>query len=81
MLNSEMLTVTTCAGDMQRQNQRGNQKDYFEKEAQIFYQKLIEGYQLSAKTFPQRIKRIDGTQSLDHVSNSIQQAANEILGL
>lgn len=56
---------------MKRQKSRGNKKDYFEKENIEFYQKLIDGYDLSAKTFKDRIQIIDGSQSMDIVTKDI----------
>ena len=47
-----------------RQAKRGQQKDYFEKEKSSFYQELINGYNHCAKSFPERIKTIDGTKDL-----------------
>ena len=65
---------------MQRQKARGNEKDYFEKENHDFYQKLIDGYDLSAKIFTDRIKIIDGSQDMDNVSKNIINAVNSLMG-
>lgn len=64
---------------MQRQQARGNEKDYFEKENQDFYQKLIDGYDLSAKTFTNRVKVIDGSQDMDSVSQSIIKTVQSLM--
>ncbi|MBD66075.1 MAG: dTMP kinase [Halobacteriovoraceae bacterium] len=55
----------------QRQQARGNTKDYFEKENHSFYQHLIEGYDHCASVFPTRIKKIDATQSVEQVNQAI----------
>lgn len=44
-----------------RQASRGGDKDYFEKEAQNFYQALITGFDKCASRWPERIKTIDAT--------------------
>lgn len=56
---------------MERQNARGNEKDYFEKEKSDFYQKLIDGYEFCYKSFPSRIKLVNGETTTDEVYKSI----------
>lgn len=56
---------------MERQNARGDEKDYFEKENTDFYQTLISGYETSVKLFPKRMKVIDATKTIDEIHNSI----------
>jgi dTMP kinase len=58
---------------MQRQQKRGNNKDYFESQPESFYQKLIDGYDYCAKTFNKRVKTIDASLSVDEVSALIQK--------
>lgn len=55
----------------ERQNIRGNEKDYFEKENKDFYQKLIDGYNQASLIFPERICVIDGNQNEEKVHNEI----------
>jgi len=64
---------------MQRQDARGNTKDYFEKESKIFYTKLIEGYDLCAKRFPQRVQSIDASKSLEDVSHELISLVKNVL--
>lgn len=59
-----------------RQAQRGNNKDYFEKEKEEFYLKLIEGFDICAQKF-KRIKTIDATKSPDEVSHKIYSFLKE----
>lgn len=65
---------------MQRQKLRGQEKDYFEKEGKEFYQKLIDGYDLAAETFKERIKIIDGQQDMDSVTEQIITITHHLLG-
>lgn len=59
---------------LSRQDQRGNSKDYFEKEKRPFYQKLIDGYDESAQLFPKRFCVIDGSRKMDEVTADILKA-------
>ncbi|MCT4640670.1 MAG: dTMP kinase [Bacteriovoracaceae bacterium] len=63
---------------MQRQSIRGNEKDYFEKEKESFYQKLIDGYNYCADNFD-RVKIIDGKQNQKEVFENIKSHMDEIL--
>lgn len=56
----------------QRQDKRGQLKDYFEKENHAFYQKLIKGYEKANDLFKDRIVKIDATQSSEKVSHQIE---------
>lgn len=64
-----------------RQANRGNEKDYFEKETQSFYDNLINGYDKAAELFPTRISIIDGSCSQDEVHNSILREVQAKLGI
>lgn len=61
----------------QRQNERGNAKDYFEQEKEDFYQKLIEGFELCCQKFPQRLRRINAEQSPQQIHEKIKELLNE----
>lgn len=63
-----------------RQDKRGQEKDYFEKETENFYKKLIEGYEKAASLFPQRIQKIDATKSASIVTKEIETILNKKLG-
>jgi dTMP kinase len=65
----------------ERQRLRGNEKDYFEKENQQFYQKLIDGYDACANHFPERIKTIDARQNQESVFQEIKKVCQQKLGL
>lgn len=62
-----------------RQDKRGQLKDYFEKENQDFYRKLIEGYEKASTLFPERIRKIDATCSPTEVSTHIKKLLQEKL--
>lgn len=63
---------------LERQAIRGNEKDYFEKEQTDFYQKLIDGFNLSATVFPNRIITIDGSADLGTISAKILNSLKSI---
>lgn len=56
---------------MKRQLERGNQKDYFESKGKQFYIDLIDGYEKAAKIFPERIKIINGNDTVDNIQKNI----------
>lgn len=62
-----------------RQAARGNEKDYFEKENHKFYQLLIDGFELCAKSFPERIKTIQADKDIESIKQSIQEQTDRIL--
>jgi dTMP kinase len=57
----------------ERQNLRGQEKDYFESEKADFYNELITGYQQMAGLFSDRILTIDARGSVEEVSTYIEQ--------
>jgi dTMP kinase len=65
----------------ERQRLRGNEKDYFEKENQQFYQKLIDGYDACAAHFPERIQTIDASTNQEAVFQEIKKICQIKLGL
>lgn len=66
---------------LKRQAIRGNDKDYFEKENDIFYKQLIKGYDTAAKIFPERISIIDGSSKVEDVHSSILGQLKDKIGL
>lgn len=54
-----------------RQLKRGNEKDYFEKENDAFYKKLLEGFDYSSRNFPERFRVINAEEDQTRVYNSI----------
>ncbi len=64
---------------IERQKQRGNQKDYFESEKEEFYQKLIAGYRALPDLFPNRILKIDATGAPATIKSAIMKDLGAIL--
>jgi dTMP kinase len=56
---------------MQRQEARGNKKDYFESQKQEFYQNLYDGYKEIAELFSERILTLDAEKSPAEVTKLI----------
>lgn len=56
---------------LERQAKRGHSKDYFESRPNDFQERLLKGYQTLAQLYPERIKTINGQQSVDEVFKSI----------
>ena len=56
---------------LSRQEKRGNEKDYFEKENSNFYEKVTEGFQYCSRTFQESFHTIDAEKAEDKVFNSI----------
>lgn len=54
-----------------RQKIRNTPKDYFERQGDNFYQKLVEGYDLAASLFPNRVITIDGERGFEAVNTDI----------
>jgi dTMP kinase len=71
MPNKTFYLSISMEESMKRQEARGDKKDYFEKENQEFYQKLIQGYEDCANTFTDRIIRIDASQQVVSVSEAL----------
>jgi dTMP kinase len=62
-----------------RQQKRGNEKDYFESEKQDFHQKLIESYRELSNLFPERILKIDATPEASAVTKIILEDMGRII--
>jgi dTMP kinase len=62
-----------------RQGHRGNEKDYFESKNDVFYSKLIDGYNKMANKDPERIQVIDATQGIEEVRDAIQKQWGDYL--
>lgn len=69
----------TLETSLDRQQKRGQEKDYFESEKTEFYANLIDGYHEMAKTFPERIITIDASQSPEAVSALIARDLEQVL--
>ena len=59
---------------MDRQNARGAEKDYFEKEEKSFYQNLIDGYDQASELFSDRIEIIDAKRELEAIRLDIEKS-------
>ncbi len=64
---------------LQRQLKRGEDRDYFEKEKEVFYRALIEGYDQAALIFPERFVIIDGSGNEHEIQNSIRNAFEKMI--
>ena len=64
---------------LKRQNTRGNEKDYFEKEKESFYTLLIEGFDKCHDQFSERIKLIDASVDMDSVTQEIKETIKGLL--
>ena len=62
-----------------RQKMRNAPKDYFEARGDDFYQKLLDGYDIAARLFPERIVDINATRSFDEVSEDIKAALDKLI--
>ena len=62
-----------------RQKMRNAPKDYFEKQGQDFYNKLVRGYETASELFPERIKTINGHQDLELVHQDIVAQVETLL--
>jgi dTMP kinase len=56
----------------ERQNKRGNEKDYFESEKNDFHQKLIDSYRELSTLFPERILKVDASVSPDEITQTLK---------
>ncbi|MES2525447.1 MAG: dTMP kinase [Bdellovibrionota bacterium] len=64
---------------LERQNKRGNAKDYFESEKEEFYQQLIAGYRALPELFPNRILKIDASGDPSSIKEAILKDLGAIL--
>lgn len=62
-----------------RQKMRDEAKDYFERENDDFYAKLIEGYEVAKKLFPERIETIDGSKDPETVFKDIAIKLDQLI--
>lgn len=62
-----------------RQKLRNSPKDYFERQGDNFYQKLVDGYDLAAKLFPNRISVIDGERGFEAVNQDVIARLEQLL--
>lgn len=56
---------------MERQKIRNSIKDYFESKGEVFYKKLIVGYDQALELFPKRIKKLDAKRDMASISHEI----------
>lgn len=66
---------------LERLSNRSEKIDRLDLEGKAFHQHVYEGYQAVLKMYPDRIKRIDGNQSLEAVTNDCINAVLNYLGV
>lgn len=64
---------------LERQRMRNLPKDYFESRDNSFHEKLIEGYNLAAKIFPDRVATIDGSKLASEVYLKLKSQIDSII--
>ncbi len=67
------------ATSIERQHVRNSAKDYFESKGEIFYKKLIEGYDIALDLFPKRIKMIDASRDIQTISLEINNFIKNLI--
>lgn len=72
-----LLAIQGKEGIHRKKNQ--GSLDRMESEAETFHEKVAQGYDRLADECPKRIRRIDGTQSIDAIHKQIVQMIEEIL--
>lgn len=73
-----MVYIDYEEGIRRKQKQSGHDLDRLENEASAFHRKVNEGYLTIAKKFPERIKLIDGTKSVEKVHQDIWECLMEL---
>lgn len=63
----------------ERQAERGDKKDYFEKEKNEFYEKLISGYDRAAQLFSKRFCVLDGLKAPEALAQEIAKRVDQEL--
>ncbi len=63
----------------ERQDKRGNEKDYFESEKKDFHQKLIDSYRELSEIFPDRILKVDASVSPEDITKTLLTDLEKIL--
>lgn len=64
---------------LQRQKDRGGEKDYFESKAMEFFSSLRAGYLECLNLFPSRVKKIHAEDKVDLIQKEIQTYLKELL--
>lgn len=64
---------------LERQKMRNLPKDYFESRDNSFHSKLIEGYDMAAKMFPDRVSIIDGQRIASEVYLKLKSQIDAII--
>lgn len=64
---------------LERQNKRGNTKDYFESQEGEFYMNLIDGYREVSQLFPERILKVNAEVTEAEVTKTIMSDLKGLL--
>ncbi len=59
---------------------RGKAEDRMEREGLLFYNRVRQGYLQIAKSFPERVKLLDGEKNRQQISSQIRKILNKKLG-
>lgn len=62
-----------------RRKKKQGELDRMELEEAAFHEKVSDGYRMLAQKFPERIKRIDATKSIDEIHDEILKIVKKIL--
>lgn len=77
--NKTILLDLTVEQSIDRMKLRGNPEDFFESKKLDFFQKLKTGYDESAMAFPERIKKINATNTIQEIHNEIVKEVRGII--
>lgn len=72
-----LLDIPGSAG-IQRKKKQG-ELDRMELETASFHDKVSEGYRILAEKFPERIKKLDGTQPIEVIFDQIKEIVKNII--
>jgi len=80
-LSPDLTFVFDISVDLSNERMRkmNKTKDRLELNDRTFYQKISEGYRFLAKTEPQRILLLDGSEPLEKISEQVYCRIKDIL--
>jgi len=77
----ELVLLIDAPPEVLERRMRGRQLDRFEREGDVFHQRVLEGFRQMAIDEPERWVVIDGSKSLDAVATEIRAAVRGRLGV